>query len=323
VLFTGGWVENMTCSGSWLAHHEYAVDDVIKWDHLARSGHCADALSAATKGDLSLSARYRSFEGAIGDELRAAFVVDGTYWGAAGFMRDPGRPFFDDEEIRLLASLSPALAEGFRRAFVLARTPADGTPGDAPGLVVFGEGGGVESVSPAAERWIAELVESPAAGPAESRVVQAVAARARPGSTVEFPEPPARARAFTRSGRWLVLHGMELAGGTGRTAVIIQPAPSDEIASLIVEAYGLSERERQVTELCAQGLSTKAMAAALGISPYTGPGSPEGGLRADRRPQPRGARGEHLPRPLRPAVPRGRGRTGRLARGAGCGLSDR
>jgi DNA-binding CsgD family transcriptional regulator len=68
----------------------------------------------------------------------------------------------------------------------------------------------------------------------------------------------------------LLLHGTQLSGGAeARTAVIIQPAPSPEIASLIVQAYGLSERERQVTELCAQGLSTKEIAAALHISPHT------------------------------------------------------
>jgi len=58
-------------------------------------------------------------------------------------------------------------------------------------------------------------------------------------------------------------------GGQEKTAVIIQPAPSREIASLIVRGYGLSERERQVTELCAQGLSTKEIAGALHLSPYT------------------------------------------------------
>jgi DNA-binding NarL/FixJ family response regulator len=134
---------------------------------------------------------------------------------------------------------------------------------------VLDERGEVESVSPAAERWIAELVDSPATDAADSRVIQAVAARVRHGDSLEVPELPARARAFTRSGRWLLLHGTWLSGSGERTAVIIQPAPSDEIASLIVQAYGFSERERQVTELCAQGLSTKEIAATLQISPYT------------------------------------------------------
>jgi hypothetical protein len=115
-----------------------------------------------------------------GDELRGSFVVDGGYWGAAGFLRDPGGPWFDEEEVRLLASLSSLIAEGFRRALLNpAASTEEGSDG-APGLVVFDEEGNVASVSPAAARWLAELAEFPTAASAgESRVLQAVAARVR------------------------------------------------------------------------------------------------------------------------------------------------
>lgn len=38
---------------------------------------------------------------------------------------------------------------------------------------------------------------------------------------------------------------------------------------MLALAYGLSERERQVTGLCIQGRSTKEIARALAVSPYT------------------------------------------------------
>jgi DNA-binding CsgD family transcriptional regulator len=42
-----------------------------------------------------------------------------------------------------------------------------------------------------------------------------------------------------------------------------------EIAPIIVQAYGLSDREADLTRLILQGLSTKEIAARLHLSPYT------------------------------------------------------
>jgi DNA-binding CsgD family transcriptional regulator len=53
------------------------------------------------------------------------------------------------------------------------------------------------------------------------------------------------------------------------TAVIIQPATPAAVAPLVTLAYGLSERESQVTRLCMQGVSTRQMAHALALSPHT------------------------------------------------------
>ena len=273
VLFTGSLNRNIECSGTWLAQHEYIIEDVNKWWFLARSGLVAGATSLATHGNLSRSARHRTHEAyGVGDELRGSFVVDNTYWGAAGFLREEGQPWFTEEERRYLASLCESLADGFRRAMLLAtvvqQVPDDG----APGVVVFDDTGRPEFISPTAEHWIADVVEEPKpASAAESRIVQLVAARAR---SLESGQDPlglaARSRVQTRSGQWLLLYGTPLAGGVdNRIAVIIQPAPASEIAPLVALAYGLTDRECKVTQLCMQGQSTKQMAHLLSVSPYT------------------------------------------------------
>ena len=273
VLFTGSLNQNIGCSGAWLAKYEYVVDDVNKWWFLARSGRHAGATSLATHGDLSRSARQRTREAdGIGDELRGSFVVDGAYWGAAGFLRDRDRPWFTEEDVRFLASLSEPIAAAFRRALLTPWVTTDEGRDDGPGVVVFDEHGEVESISPAAERWIGQFIEvPPTSAPADSKMLQVVAARARALRAGQDPlELAARSRAQTRSGRWLLLYGTRLSGGAdGRTAVIIQPAAPHEVAPLVALAYGLSERERQITRLCMQGQSTNRMARALGVSPYS------------------------------------------------------
>jgi len=273
VLFTGSLHQNVGCSGTWLAEHEYVIEDVNKWWFLAQSGRLAGANSIATHGDLSRSARHRSHAAyGIGDELRASFVLDGTYWGAVGLLRNSGEPFFSAEDVTLLAALSPILAEGFRRALLAAPVRQAAQQDDVPGVVVFDASGAPESISPAAEHWIAQIAESPPpATAAESFLVQQVAGRAR--SLPEGQDPlglAARSRVRTVTGRWLLMYGTRLAGGDeGRTAVIIQPAPHVEILPIIELAYGLTARERQISQLCLRGLATKEIADQLRVSQYT------------------------------------------------------
>jgi DNA-binding CsgD family transcriptional regulator len=274
ILFTGSVNRNVGCSGSWLAHHEYVVDDVNKWSFLAHSGRIAGATSIDTHGDPTRSARHRSHETyGFGDELRVSLVVDGIYWGAAAFLRYSGRPWFTEAEVSALAALSASMATGLRRAIATTQAP----PGEplvdqGSGVVVFDENGQPESISPAAERWISELIEDPAPDhPSESKVVQAIAARARAIAAGTDPlELAARARVRTRGGTWLLLYGTRLSGGAeGRTAVIIHPATPHDVAPVIALSYGLTDREARVAMQCIQGRATKEIARALSMSPYT------------------------------------------------------
>jgi DNA-binding CsgD family transcriptional regulator len=233
-------------------------------------------MSSIKLPDGSRSARHRShvdFGVGTGDELRGSFVADDRYWGAAGFLRDSDQPWFTEDDVRFLAALSKPLAHGLRSALIANVVIAEVViAADGPGVVVFGEDGGAEFISPAAEHWIAQLVEEPPpSSPAESKMVQAVATRARTLAHGDDPlQLAARSRVQTRTGAWLVLYGTPLAGGGGRrTAVILQPATPNEVAPLVAHAYGLTERETQIVRLCMQGRSTKEMAGDLNVSAYT------------------------------------------------------
>ena len=115
----------------------------------------------------------------------------------------------------------------------------------------------------AAEAWIDELGGR---GPVPP-VVNAVAGRAR---AVAVAGRVAGARVRAESGRWLTVRASALADGPGaQVAVMIEPARPHELAPLVADAYGLTEREREVTHHVARGLCTNAIAARLYLSPWT------------------------------------------------------
>ena len=58
-------------------------------------------------------------------------------------------------------------------------------------------------------------------------------------------------------------------GDRASTAIIIEEAKPAQIAPIIVSAYGLTERETEVTRRVLQGLSTKEIAADMYLSAYT------------------------------------------------------
>jgi DNA-binding CsgD family transcriptional regulator len=256
-----------------LAHNEYREDDVNKFAQLAQSPSHAGILREATGGEPERSPRYRELlrPNEFAAELRATFVEGSSCWGGMAMYRAPDAGEYAAEDARLIEQLSGLMAEGMRRAILATAAPAErGT--DAPGMILLDGRDRVEAMTPPAEHWLKQLpaIGDTAAGNLPSIVyplvdrARRIAGGAQPGSV-----GVARARIRTLSGRWLVLHGSLLAGEEGRAAVIIEAARPPEIAPLIVGAYGFSERERDVTQLVMQGLSTNEIAATLHVSPYT------------------------------------------------------
>jgi DNA-binding NarL/FixJ family response regulator len=196
---------------------------------------------------------------------------DGGAWGGIVLMREAGRAHFDRADVRHVAAVAGALADGLRRAILLTALSEEQQDEVGPGLVLLADDDSIETVNPAAERWLAELGDGEPPGERLPFAIHAVAAQARHiaagrvngGST-------ATARVLTRSGRWLVARGSMLGSGPGARAAVILEAPRPaELAPLIADAYDLTARERAVTELVAQGLPTSRIASRLHLSPYT------------------------------------------------------
>lgn len=185
--------------------------------------------------------------------------------------REPDRPLFAADDFAFLREVSPHLAQGARRGLLL-REAGDPEGPEGPGLVILKDDWSIDSLTPGVERWLEELPdgawrEQGTLPPA----VLAVAGRAL--RTAEHPNAPgevALARVLSRAGRWMVLHGAALvAAGTRRVAIIIEPAGPARITPLLMAAYGLTEREQEVTRLVLQGNATAEIAGQLTVSAHT------------------------------------------------------
>ncbi|MGW4898533.1 helix-turn-helix domain-containing protein [Kitasatospora sp. NPDC004240] len=252
---------------------EFRTEDVNQFRDLARARVPVARLHDATGGDLSRSERWRTLLAQLGvtDELRAVFRDREDCWGTLVAYRFGGPPF-TAADVDLVAGVAPLVADGLRRCMLrdaVSVPPGLPAPRDAPGMLIADADGVVTDTTAQAERWLARIAD-PGTVPSSVRSVAAAARAAASGRA----DLPARARLPCRDGGWLLLHGSALApvDGTGavdRVAIVVEPARQTHLADVMVRAYGLTGREREITELVLQGCSTTRIAERLFISAYT------------------------------------------------------
>ncbi|MEW2357440.1 helix-turn-helix transcriptional regulator [Spirillospora sp. NPDC029432] len=271
-------VENLGRGDDCFAYWECALleESVIPFRELARAAVPAAGLRASTDDLPARSAQYRKLLGrqGVGDELRAVLRAGGRPWGVVSLFREKGGAPFGAADVSLLASLSAPLADRLRALARPVQPVGDaGTP--EPGLILFDPAGTPLSINDAARAYLGRLPDGPSRpsplGPALPVWLTGTAAQAR-AVAAGRDRGAARVRIRTRDGRWLVCHASCLdgpEGAPGPTAMVIQPAAGSDMAPVIAEAYGLSPRELEITQLVARGLSTGEIAADLVISPHT------------------------------------------------------
>lgn len=203
-------------------------------------------------------------------ELRVVFRDRGTVWGGAALFRDGADGGFDDGDVALLTALSPVMSVGLR-AGLLARAASGLPPATAgPAVIIVGADDTVQQMSSGAEERLADLVGSTSMADPVG-VVAGLVGAARRFARGEVDTPP-RCRMRSRSGMWLVLHATGLSPRDGRggdVVVTIDEARPPEIVPLVVAAFDLTPRERDVTQLVLQGVDTKEIAATIHVSAYT------------------------------------------------------
>jgi DNA-binding CsgD family transcriptional regulator len=266
LLFTQAYREEIPAdTGPYFVENEFLADDVNKWIDLAHDRGGARTLVGATRGDPSSSARYRDIFEPLGleDELRVVLRSRGSVWGFMCLHREQGAAF-SAAEVAFTRRIAPHLAEGLRLGLLVQGLELAQTA-NSPGLMLLAADGSVIGTNTAADQWLDELNVSGTDGvPVE---VHALTAKLRAlDPSVGVPQ----VRVRTRAGRWAILQASWMPNqGHDTVAVIIQQAAADQVAPVVMSAYGFTEQEQKISGLVFHGLSTHAISEKLHITQHT------------------------------------------------------
>ncbi|WP_406633622.1 LuxR C-terminal-related transcriptional regulator [Amycolatopsis sp. WGS_07] len=242
-----------------LATYEYDGAEPHTFAQLARRPVPVARLSDLPRRERERSGRWARVWRPLGleSELRVGFRADGVCWAAAGLVR---RGEFSDREVEFLTSIGPTLAAATRVA-ALARGAVSAVE---PAIVVVGPDGRRRGATEGVGAWESEL--DAIADGRFAVLVRAVAVGAQSAASGTF-----RARVRDAHGGWIVLQASRLVSDDDARDVVVtlRRASGGELLDVLLAAYRLTARERDVCREVLSGLSTSDIAARLGISANT------------------------------------------------------
>jgi DNA-binding CsgD family transcriptional regulator len=264
LLPTGAVVEGFEpsdCVPFWQS--ELLLPGFNKFTDLAGRRDPVATLVDATDGDLDRSPAFQQLYGPSGiiDELRVAFMTGATCWGVAVVVRTSELGTFCEDEVSLVRQLAPIVGRVLRASVQsLASSPEGGVA-----MLVVAADGTLADLTPDAREVLEELRTPGLDEQGLPIIIDAVVTRARSRGRASHQA----ARVTGSTGRWLHVSASPMAEDPARVAVVIEPARPGEIMPILLETYGLTERQVEIVLLLARGLSSKDIATETGLSAHT------------------------------------------------------
>jgi DNA-binding CsgD family transcriptional regulator len=239
--------------------YEYRDDEPSTFGRLIAEDRTVAILSEVTSGRLDRAARYRELLRGFGctDELRTVLWVDGQPWGSAILYRAEGR--FTAADAAQVAALAPHAARGLRLVMLRAAATRPEAVTDPPGILQVAPGGRVTALTAPADRWLTF------GGDALVTAANAVAAAVRGNPDWQG----ASSRLALPGGSLLSLHAARTTEDDAEVAVIVDAARPAQVAAMLVDAYGLTARQREVLGGLLLGRTPARLARELGVSEHT------------------------------------------------------
>jgi DNA-binding CsgD family transcriptional regulator len=232
--------------------------------------------SAVTGRDFARDLAWRETFGpaGVGDHLSALLIADGTCWARLHIHRDSSGEFFSADDAEFVAGVAPMLAARIRDG--LRARPLDDDaascddPAPEPGTIIVDEELFLVAATQAAWDWIDRLgLSRPNDAEPLPGFIYAAAIRVAVARTPEAEPPPVRVRLQTADGHWVVVRAAALIGAVGGYVITLEAARSEDLIPLLMRAWSLTAREREVAGLVIDGLSSEDIARALFISVHT------------------------------------------------------
>jgi DNA-binding CsgD family transcriptional regulator len=259
--------------------NELSGTDVNRFADLAAADDPLGSLDNATRGERTASHRFTEIMAplGLGDELRVVLRADRRSWGVLCLHRGSAAAGFSGRDLGVLRGIAPHVAEGLRRAQLLAVSAQaaavdEQQTGRGTGIVILDTDFRLVSINSAAEHWISEIADHdwPATLELPLALYSAAARLNRIDDDRSGTPTPADLRIRTAAGRWLVVRASRLEGGAApQIALLLEPASPAQLRSVLLAAHGLTPAQERVAVLVLQGHNTREMVDALHVSRYT------------------------------------------------------